>query len=90
MAHLVKSFFRVLPLSRVFNPICHVFAYIRADAHEGALNYFTFLSYELGKGQYTFYPLKLSHFLEEKKHLRMNVAPDQTIILGLQIFLDHR
>ena len=82
MAHLFKSFFRVLPLSRVFNPICHVFAYIRADAHEGALNYFTFLSYELGKGQYTFYPLKLSHFLEEKKHLRMNVAPDQTIILG--------
>ena len=26
----------------------------------------------------------------EQDHLRMNVAPDQTIILGLQIFLDHR
>ena len=29
-------------------------------------------------------------FINEQDHLRMNVAPDQTIILGLQIFLDHR
>ena len=27
---------------------------------------------------------------KEQDHLRMNVSPDQTIILGLQIFLDHR
>ena len=27
---------------------------------------------------------------KEQDHLRMNVAPDQTIIQGLQIFLDHR
>ena len=26
----------------------------------------------------------------QQNHLRMNVAPDQTIILDLQIFLDHR
>ena len=26
----------------------------------------------------------------QQDHLRMNVVPDQTIILGLQIFLDHR
>ena len=26
----------------------------------------------------------------KQDHLRMNVAPDQTIILGRQIFLDHR
>ena len=26
----------------------------------------------------------------KQDHLRMNVAQDQTIILGLQIFLDHR
>ena len=27
----------------------------------------TFLNYEFGKGQYTFYPIKLSRFLEKKK-----------------------
>ena len=27
---------------------------------------------------------------KEQDHLMMNVARDQTIILGLQIFLDHR
>ena len=26
----------------------------------------------------------------QQDHLRMKVAPDQAIILGLQIFLDHR
>ena len=26
----------------------------------------------------------------KQDYLRMNVAPDQTIILGLQTFLDHR
>ena len=26
----------------------------------------------------------------QQDHLRMNVAPDRTIILGLQIVLDHR
>ena len=29
-------------------------------------------------------------FKRKQDHLRMNVAPDQTIILGLQIFSDHR
>ena len=29
-------------------------------------------------------------FKRKQDHLRMNVAPDQTIILGLHIFLDHR
>ena len=28
--------------------------------------------------------------IQEQDHLRMNVAPDRTIILGLQIVLDHR
>ena len=28
--------------------------------------------------------------IQEQDHPRMNVAPDQTIILGLQIVLDHR
>ena len=27
---------------------------------------------------------------KKQDHLRMNIAPDQTIILGIQIFLDHR
>ena len=31
-----------------------------------ALKEMTFLSYEFGKGQYTFYPVKLSRFAEEK------------------------
>ena len=26
----------------------------------------------------------------KQDHLRMNIAPDQTIIFGIQIFLDHR
>ena len=30
-----------------------------------------FLSYEFGKGKYTFYPLKLSRFTEEKKLLEI-------------------
>ena len=30
----------------------------------------TFLSYEFGKGQYTFYPVKLSRFFEKKYHRR--------------------
>ena len=30
------------------------------------------------------------HFHVKQDHLRMNVASDQTIILSLQIFLDHR
>ena len=29
-------------------------------------------------------------FLKKQDHLRMNIAPHQTIILGLQIFSDHR
>ena len=34
--------------------------------------------------------IKLFSLGLKQDHLRMNVAPDQTIILGLQIFLDHR
>ena len=48
-------------------PPCHVFAYIcenmRVRAHWKNL---TFLSYEFGKGQYTFYCVKLSRFAERK------------------------
>ena len=33
--------------------------------------------------------LRFRFFSGEQNHLRMNVAPDQTIIVGLQIFLDH-
>ena len=32
----------------------------------------------------------VSEFARKQDHLRMNVAPDQTITLGQQIFLDHR
>ena len=32
----------------------------------------------------------LCWFDVKQDHLKMNVAPDQTIIVGLQIFLDHR
>ena len=32
----------------------------------------------------------LLNWKKKQDHLRMNIAPDQTIILGLQIFLDHR
>ena len=34
--------------------------------------------------------VNLRKFERKQDHLRMKVAPDQTIILGLQIFLDHR
>ena len=34
--------------------------------------------------------LFLMHLCSQQDHLRMNVAPDQTFILGLHIFLDHR
>ena len=34
--------------------------------------------------------VQLSNKSNKQDHLRMNVAPGQTIILDLQIFLDHR
>ena len=34
--------------------------------------------------------VQLSNKSNKQDHLRMNVARDRTIILGLQIFLDHR
>ena len=40
----------------------HVFAYIRANARTSLLKKMTFQSYQFGKGQYTFFPIKLCHF----------------------------
>ena len=37
-----------------------------------------------------FYNLKMLSLSKKQDHLRMNTAPDQTIILGLKIFLDLR
>ena len=55
-----------------FNPIwsCHVFAYISANTHTCALKNLTFPNYKFGKGQYAFYPIKLSRFAGEKKLIR--------------------
>ena len=47
---------------------------LHTEATSGIRFFFCFLSRP--------FPLK-------RDHLRMNVAPDQTIILGLQIVLDH-
>ena len=50
---------------------CHVIAYIRANMHTSALKKnLTYLSYEFGKGQYTFYPLKLSRFSLPRKKIK--------------------
>ena len=48
-------------------PPCHVFAYIWANTRTSALKNLTFLSYEYGKGQYTFYPVDLSRLSEIPK-----------------------
>ena len=45
-----------------FNPICVDLCNYAYELVEK-----TFLSYEFGKGQYTFYPVKLSRFLEKNK-----------------------
>ena len=44
-----------------FNPICVDLCKYAYELVEK-----TFLSYDFGKGQYTFYPVKLSRFLEKK------------------------
>ena len=49
-------------------PPCHVFAYVYAATRTIALKKnLTFPSYEFGKGQCPFYPVKLSPFSEERK-----------------------
>ena len=45
-----------------FNPICVDLCKYAYELVEK-----TFLSYDFGKGQYTFYPVKLSRFLEKNK-----------------------
>ena len=47
-------------------------AYICANTRTSVLKNLTFLSYEFGKGQYTFYTVKLSH-LKLKKNTRMKM-----------------
>ena len=48
-------------------PPCHVFAYNGANTRTSVLKKnLTFPNYELGKGQYAFYHMKLSRFSEEK------------------------
>ena len=65
----------VRPSTPLFNPIktrghivppCRVFVYIRANTRTTVLKK-TFPKYEFGKGQCTFYPMKLSRFGEKKK-----------------------
>ena len=53
----------VPPLSRICVYLCK-YAYERIEKN------LTFLGYEFGKGQYTFYPLKLSCFAEKKNKVR--------------------
>ena len=45
-------------------PLCHVFAYISANTRTSTLKNLTFPNYKFRKGQYTFYPTKLSRFAE--------------------------
>ena len=48
-------------------PLSHVFAYICANARTGVLKKnLTFFSYDFGKGEYTFYPVKLSRFAKKR------------------------
>ena len=47
----------------------------------------TFLTYEFGKGQYTFYPVKLSRFAEKKNKVRRKY---QNFIRGDPYELGHR
>ena len=48
------------------NPICHINAYICANARTSALKNLTFPNFEFGIGHYAFYPMKLSRFAEKK------------------------
>ena len=48
-----------------YMPPRHVFVYICANTCMSALKNFTFPNYEFGKGQYAFYPAKLSRFAEK-------------------------
>ena len=51
-------------------PPCHIFAYISANTRTSALKKLTFPNYKFGKGQYAFYPIKLSRFAEKMKFVR--------------------
>ena len=48
-------------------PPYQVFGYICANACMSALKNFTSPNYKFGKGQYAFYPVKLSRFAEKNK-----------------------
>ena len=48
-------------------PLCHIFAYNRANTRLSVLKNLTFPDYEFGEGQYAFYPIKLSSFAEKNK-----------------------
>ena len=48
-------------------PLCHVFAHICPNTRTSALKKLDFSHFEFGKGQYTFYPVKLSRFLKKNK-----------------------
>ena len=45
----------------------HVFVYNSANTHTSVLKKLTFPNEEFGKGQYAFYPIKLSRFAEKNK-----------------------
>ena len=45
----------------------HVFVYNRANTHTSVLKKLTFPNEEFGKGQYAFYPIKLSRFAEKNE-----------------------
>ena len=49
------------------HPLLRICVYLCKYAYELVEKNLTFLSYEFGKGQYTFYPVKLSRFLEKNK-----------------------
>ena len=52
-------------------PPCHVFAYNGANTRTSVLKKnLTFPNYELGKGQYAFYHMKLSRFSKKIKLVR--------------------
>ena len=51
-------------------PPCHVFVYNWLYTHTSVLKNLTFPLHEFGKGQYAFYPMKLSRFAEKNEVLQ--------------------
>ena len=60
-------FQRQLTLFGLFGPLLHICVYLCKYAYEVVEKNLAFLSYGFGNGQYTFYPVKLSRFLEKNK-----------------------